>query len=94
MGKIWMYAHGGSGNHGCEAIVRSTYDILNDLFPHKMMLISSKPNEDEKYGLSELCTIKKDELSYPKISISFINIEYAYKCILLTYSICCFGIRH
>ena len=46
MGKIWMYAHGGSGNHGCEAIVRSTYDILNDLFPHKMMLISSKPNED------------------------------------------------
>lgn len=73
MGKIWMYAHGGSGNHGCEAIVRSTYDILNDLFPHKMMLISSKPNEDEKYGLSELCTIKKDELPYPKISISFIK---------------------
>ena len=24
MNKIYMYAHGGSGNHGCEAIVRST----------------------------------------------------------------------
>ena len=31
MNKIYMYAHGGSGNHGCEAIVRSTLKILNDV---------------------------------------------------------------
>ena len=31
MSKIFMYAHGGSENHGCEAIVRSTYDMLDDL---------------------------------------------------------------
>ena len=30
MAKIYMYAHGGSGNHGCEAIVRSTCDMLNN----------------------------------------------------------------
>ena len=28
---IVLYYHGGSANHGCEAIVRSTYKILNDL---------------------------------------------------------------
>lgn len=73
MNQIWMYAHGGSGNHGCEAIVRSTYDILKELFHHEMMLISSSPEEDKKYGLNELCKIKRDELPYSKISISFIR---------------------
>lgn len=73
MDQIWMYAHGGSGNHGCEAIVRSTYDILKELFQHEMMLISSSPEEDEKYGLNALCKIKRDELPYSKISISFIR---------------------
>ena len=29
MSKIVLYSHGGSGNHGCEAIVRGTYKILN-----------------------------------------------------------------
>ena len=26
---IALYSHGGSMNHGCEAIIRSTYKILN-----------------------------------------------------------------
>ena len=30
MSNIYLYAHGGSGNHGCEAIVRSTLDLLKD----------------------------------------------------------------
>mgnify|MGYP000747910107 CR=1 FL=1 len=28
--KIVLYGNGGSGNHGCEAIVRSTLDLLKD----------------------------------------------------------------
>ena len=30
MSRIFLYAHGGSGNHGCEAIVRSTIKILKN----------------------------------------------------------------
>ena len=79
MTNIWMYAHGGSGNHGCEAIVRSTYDVLKDLLWDKMFLISSKPEEDEEYGLRELCEIEKDMLPYPKISLPFICAYMALK---------------
>lgn len=79
MAKIWMYAHGGSGNHGCEAIVRSTYDILSDLCRDKMFLISSKPEEDAEYGLHELCKIERDILPYSKISLSFIRAYMALK---------------
>ncbi len=73
MTKIWMYAHGGSGNHGCEAIVRSTHDILVDLFQRELMLISSNPEEDKKYGLDKLCIVKRDVLPYSKRSLSFIR---------------------
>lgn len=33
-----MYMHGGSGNHGCEAIIRSSTKILND-FPIKKIYL-------------------------------------------------------
>lgn len=55
MAKIYMYAHGGSGNHGCEAIVRSTCDMLNNPLWDEILLISSKTEEDIKYGLQQ-CT--------------------------------------
>lgn len=57
MSHIYLYAHGGSGNHGCEAIVRSTVKILNR---KDITLISSNPEEDFKYGLNELCEVIKD----------------------------------
>lgn len=66
-----MYAHGGSGNHGCEAIVRSTYQILNEELRSELTLISSNPQEDKKYGLDKLCAIKQDILPYKKNSLSF-----------------------
>ena len=52
MSNIYLYAHGGSGNHGCEAIVRSTLDLLKDTPFEKKILISSRPNEDIKYGIN------------------------------------------
>lgn len=73
MSKIFMYAHGGSENHGCEAIVRSTYDMLDDLCQDTMYLVSSNPEEDIKYGLNKLCRIERDVQPYSKISPSFIR---------------------
>ena len=54
-----MYAHGGSGNHGCEAIVRSTLKILNDVNVKKE-LFSTKPEEDQKYGIGNLCNVMSE----------------------------------
>lgn len=69
MSNIFLYAHGGSGNHGCEAIVRATTEILNG---HNITLISSNPEEDRVYGIDTLCTIIKDrEEKLNKCSLDF-----------------------
>lgn len=46
MRKIVMYYHGGSANHGCEAIVRSTKKILSA----SKSLYTSAISEDENMG--------------------------------------------
>ena len=54
--EILCYAHGGSYNHGCEAIVRSTYKILKQIrYYEEIKLYSSKKIEDEKFGLNQVC---------------------------------------
>jgi len=52
-----LYAHGGSANHGCEAIVRSIIKLLSLNKDH--ILCSNAPTEDIKYQLNELITITK-----------------------------------
>ena len=44
--KYLLYPHGGSGNHGCEAIVRSTKAIFGGEFS----LMTSRREEDIRYG--------------------------------------------
>lgn len=55
--KIALYMHGGSANHGCEAIVRSTCAML----PKKPVLLSTNPQEDEYYKLNNLCEIRREK---------------------------------
>lgn len=74
-----MYAHGGSGNHGCEAIVRSTCGILEEAAKDGLTLISSNPQEDIKYGIDRLCRIEKDVLPYKKNSLSFAKAYFSLK---------------
>ena len=68
--KIFLYGHGGSGNHGCEAIVRSTQKILQ-LSKDEIILLSENKDEDIKYGLSEICTIREAKQNYSKKSTEF-----------------------
>lgn len=53
---LHLYGHGGSGNHGCEAIVRSTVKILNQ----PVRLFSGQPEQDRFYGLEQVCEILPD----------------------------------
>ena len=50
MGKKIFYAHAGSGNHGCEAIVRASAGILGS----DIVLYSFRPEEDLRYGLDSV----------------------------------------
>lgn len=49
--KKVLYMHTGSGNHGCEAIVRTTSKLLNG--PRDVILWSNTKLEDIKYGSAQ-----------------------------------------
>lgn len=55
-----LYSHGGSGNHGCEAIVRSTIKVLNE---NSVNVFSYNVDQDVKYGIDDICNLQKDTLS-------------------------------
>ena len=56
MSTVNLYYHGGSGNHGCEAIVRSTAKILGV----RPTLFSTSPSEDIKYNIDEIAQVVED----------------------------------
>ena len=66
--KILLFPHGGSGNHGCEAIVRSTAKIIKE---STLTLFSSCTEEDHKYGLSEVCSVQKEKQSISRFSFFY-----------------------
>ena len=53
---IHLYFHGGSGNHGCEAIVRSTVGLLGG----EITLLSQYPQQDLSYGVDQICRVAED----------------------------------
>ena len=54
--KTILYAHSGSGNHGCEALVRSTAQIIKE----RPVLLTSGLEEDYKYHVDEVVDIYPD----------------------------------
>ncbi len=66
--KIYLFSHDGSGNHGCEAIVRSTAKMLRGAEIH---LLSTRPEEDRNYSLAQLVTIS-DRPKLNKLSPEFL----------------------
>lgn len=74
--KYFLYGHNGSGNHGCEAIVRGTYEVIrsfdNEL---ELTLASGNKNEDINYGLNEILNVVDEQNVVEKFSLPYI---YAY----------------
>lgn len=61
-----FYAHAGAGNHGCEAIVRSSACILKE----KITLHSMRPEEDRAWGLDQIVNVRTDrEIPTKKYSL-------------------------
>lgn len=67
--KYVMYPHGGSDNHGCEAIVRATVKLLGK----DATLYSNRPIQDTQVGLNKICHIEKDILPIKKGSMAHLN---------------------
>ncbi|MDD7740976.1 MAG: polysaccharide pyruvyl transferase family protein [Fusicatenibacter sp.] len=69
MGEIFLYNHGGSGNHGCEALIRTICMLLED----KPTLFSEAPDQDVQYDLQNIVQICPAIQSYSRVSPDFLK---------------------
>ena len=53
--NVVIYGNGSAGNHGCEAIVRGTVEMLGN--NNKYLIQSDTPADDIQYGLSDSAEI-------------------------------------
>lgn len=71
MGEIFLYNHGGSANHGCEALVRSLRILLGE--QTKLKLFSEAPQQDFHYGIQDIADIQPGTQAYSKINFEFLK---------------------
>lgn len=70
--KILIFNHGGSKNHGCEALVRTIVGLLPK--ESYIALLSDAPEEDFCYGIDKIVDdISPSIRSYSKFSLSFVQ---------------------
>lgn len=79
--KVLLYYHGGSDNRGCEAIVRSTTDIIHRSgYSDAFTLFSAQPKEDIGVQLNSIVELKMNPTrSIPDIPILFRTVAKLYK---------------
>lgn len=75
MRNLYFYTHGGSENHGCEAIAYTLGDILNK----DITLFSANPQEDKKYSLNTRMDIKLDRQKFSLKGLKKIVYKVNYK---------------
>ena len=72
--KFFLYGHNGSGNHGCEALVRSTAKILKSNYPDAdITLASNGKNEDLRYNLDNVVNVINEKNRLGKFTIPYIK---------------------
>ena len=55
--KVVLYAHAGSGNHGCEALANTICKLIN----RPVRLVTNSVKEDESYSLKGMCEIVPEQ---------------------------------
>lgn len=70
-----LYPHGGSGNHGCEALVRTTIKITGA----EVILASASPEEDCRYGVDDCCRIIPYQKQIKRLSPEYLNATIQYR---------------
>lgn len=70
--RFVLYNHVGSGNHGCEALVRTVSHMLEE---KNVLLLSDSLEEEKKYGITDLITVRSSRSERKQFGTDFI---YAY----------------
>ena len=73
-----MYTHGGSMNHGCEAIIRASAELLKEMDDYPILL-SYNMEEDKKYGLDKIVEVRQELSEINKKSFDFWKAYFAQK---------------
>lgn len=61
--RFALYGHGGSDNHGCEALAKTTARLLRARYPDaRVSLLSYAPAEDEKAGAGDFDRLAQAEI--------------------------------
>lgn len=64
MKEFILYTHGGSSNHGCEALIRSSNKVFKkNGLSNKLMLFSQRMNEDIEFNIDEICEVYSDRIN-------------------------------
>lgn len=71
MSKTFIYNHGGSENHGCEALVRTVNNLVGK--GRKLCLLSEVPQQDFRYNIQNVMTIETAKHSYSRFSGAFLR---------------------
>ena len=71
--KPVLYIHGGSGNHGCEAIARTLIEKLHESGVKEHLILSANINEDKKNDLTSIATIQPLSTNTQRCSLKFIH---------------------
>lgn len=69
---IFLYNHGGSENHGCEALVRTVVSLLEDTHG-KISLLSEAPQQDFHYDIHKLVEILPAIQAASRCSLDFLK---------------------
>lgn len=67
--KLVLYPHGGSGNHGCEAIIRSSKRLVEA----EWSLYSNDIEQDKSYGLDSVCALHNSGQAITRWSMSYLK---------------------
>lgn len=71
MSKMFLYNHGGSANHGCEALVRTVSNLLSN--ENRIMLFSEAPQQDIHYDIQKIAEIESAVSPVSKLSLEFLK---------------------
>lgn len=69
MNEYFLYNHGGSGNHGCEALVRTVAALFSEGQP--IPLLTEAPGEDLRYGIDRIADIRPATAPCSRLSPAF-----------------------
>lgn len=70
--KFLLYPYAGSGNHGCEALVRGTCKVL-ETEKDNTYLFTMGLKQDEDVNLEEICHLRKQNQEIQRASVGYLK---------------------